>query len=148
MLAMKWENFDFNTWEYHIKENRVEGRLTTPKTRESKRIIKIPKLLQHAILEHKKYSFMKSDFVFITSYGKPYHKSTHLIKNYWRPALKELGIKYRDMKQLRHTHAILSLIAGDNPHDAAKRLGHTSLQMLFTKYARFFERGRKRIKTW
>ena len=63
-----------------------------------------------------------------------------------RPALKELGIKYRDMKQLRHTHAILSLIAGDNPHDVAKRLGHTSLQMLFTKYARFLKGEEKESK--
>jgi len=38
---------------------------------------------------------------------------------------------------MRHTFAVLSLIAGDNPHDVAKRMGHTSLQMLFQRYARF-----------
>ena len=80
---------------------------------------------------------MKSEFVFINYYGKPYQKSTHIINNYWKPVLKELGIKYRDLRQLRHTHAILSLIARDNPHDVARRLGHTSLQMLFNRYAKF-----------
>ena len=40
---------------------------------------------------------------------------------------------------MRHTHAILSLIAGDNPHDVAKRLGHKDLQTLFTRYAKFLK---------
>jgi integrase len=138
-LAMKWENFDFNDWTYYIKENRVEGRLDTPKTKESKRLIKIPYPLQIAIEKHKKYSFMKSEFVFLNYYGKPYHKSSTIIKNYWRPALKELGLRYRVLYQLRHTHAILSLIAGDNPHDVAKRLGHKDLKTLFTRYAKFLK---------
>ncbi len=138
-LAMKWKNFDFNNWTYHIKENRVDGRLTSPKTLQSKRVVKIIKPLQEAINNHKQYTFMKGSFVFLTFYNKPFHKTAHINNNYWKPSLKELGIKYRPMRQLRHTHAILSLIAGDNPHDIAKRLGHTSLQMLFNKYARFLK---------
>jgi integrase len=139
VLAMKWKNFDFDKWTYHVKDNFSVSKLTSPKTEKSIRKINITTTLQKAILCHKKYSFMKSDFVFLNYYNKPFVSSEHIVKRYWKPALKELGIEYRPLKQLRHTHAILSLIAGDNPHDIAKRLGHTSLQMLFNKYAKFLK---------
>ncbi len=139
VLAMKWENFNFNKWTYKVKENFSRGVLTTPKTTGSIREIPLPNYLKKLIIAHKQYTFLKNDFVFINSYGKPYHKTTSLVKNYWKPSLKELGIRYRDLRQLRHTHAILSLIAGDNPHDIAKRLGHSSLQMLFNRYAKFLK---------
>ncbi len=145
-LAMKWENLDFNKWTYFIKESFSRKKLTTPKTASSIREIKIPPTLQQILLNHKKYSFMKSDFIFLNYYGKPYVSSENITRKYWKPALKELGIQYRVLYQLRHTHAMLSLIAGDSPHDVAKRLGHTSLQMLFNRYARFLKKEEKDTK--
>lgn len=137
VLAMKWENFDFNRWTYHVKETRTEGRLTKPKTKTSIRRVQIVKPLQKIIQVQKTVTMMKSEFVFLTGEGEPYHKAKYIIDKCWRPAMKILGIEYRDMYQFRHTHAIQSLIAGDNPHDVSKRLGHSSLQVTFTKYAKF-----------
>jgi integrase len=136
-LAMKWENFDFNKWTYHVKETRTEGRLTKPKTKASIRRIKLVKPLQKIIQTQKSVTMMKSEFVFLTGEGLPYHKAKYIIDKCWKPALRTLGIEYRDMYQLRHTHAIQSLIVGDNPHDVSKRLGHSSLQVTFSKYAKF-----------
>jgi len=137
ILAMKWENFDFNSYTYYVKESRTAGILKEPKTKKSKRILVIPDGLKYYITKHKQYSFLKSDFVFINYQGQPYTKSANINDSYWKPLLKKLGIRYRDMYQMRHTHAILSIIAGDNPHDVAKRLGHTSLQMLYQHYGKF-----------
>jgi integrase len=136
-LAMKWENFDFNNWTYHVKETRTEGRLTKPKTKSSIRRINLVKPLQKIIQTQKSVTMMKSEFVFLTGEGMPYHKAKYIIDKCWKPALRILGIEYRDMYQLRHTHAIQSLIVGDNPHDVSKRLGHSSLQVTFSKYAKF-----------
>jgi len=110
-LAMKWENFDFNNWTYTVKESFSARELSCPKTLNSIRTIEIPETLQEIIIFHKKYSYMKSEFLFLTRYGRPYTDTNWILKNYWKPALKELGIRYRTLYQLRHTHAILSLIA-------------------------------------
>ena len=137
ILAMKWCNLDTIKWIYRVKESYTDRRLGTPKTINSIRDIPIIEPLQEILQDHKKYTFMKSEFIFINQYNKPYTSSFSITTNYWKPALKELGIIYRPMYQMRHTHAILSLVAGDNPHDVAKRLGHSSLQMLFQRYGKY-----------
>ncbi|WP_041223650.1 hypothetical protein [Deferribacter desulfuricans] len=53
--------------------------------------------------------------------------------------LKKSGIRYREIRQLRHTHAILSILAGDNPHDIAKRMGHSNLLTFFNGYAKYLK---------
>ena len=137
ILAMKWCNLDTINWIYKVKESYTDRRLGTPKTINSIREVPIIGELQNILNQHKKNTFMKSEFIFINQYNKPYTSSLSITNSYWKHALKELGIIYRPMYQMRHTHTILSLIAGDNPHDVAKRLGHTSLQMLFQRYGKY-----------
>lgn len=138
-LAAKWENLDSNTWTYHIKESFSDHRLTKTKTKNSNRIIDIIAPLQEVLRSHKLKTFMKSDFMFLNQYGKPFKSSGKILCQHWKPALKRLGIKYRSIYQTRHTYAVLSLIAGENPHYVSKQLGHVNMQMLFTKYARYIE---------
>lgn len=83
-------------------------------------------------------------FIFLNSDGKPYTSSHSIIRYYWKPVLKKLGIEYHIPYQCRHTFAVLSLKLGDDPEDVAKQLGHTSLQLLFTRYARFIKNRAKR----
>lgn len=146
VLALKWENVDFEGKVILVRENRSEGELTTLKTVESKRDIEMIGNLYAILKDHEKSYRRINPFVFTTSTGHEYVSAFHIIKRCYKPALNELGIKYRHMRQSRHTHAVLSLIAGDTPHDVAARLGHTSLQMLFQKYARFIKNMQKRSK--
>lgn len=139
-LAAKWENLTHcnEQWTYHIKENRVEGRLTTPKTIEGNRTVPIMTPLKNYLTNQKAISLMVSDFIFINPRTKePYHKNAHIINGAWKPALKNLKIAYRDMRQLRHTHAVLSLVAGDTIHDIAKRLGHSDTGVTISTYVKY-----------
>jgi integrase len=52
----------------------------------------------------------------------------------WKPALEKAGIEYRPMMQTRHTFATISLSEGENIGWVQHMLGHSSLQMIFTKY--------------
>jgi hypothetical protein len=52
----------------------------------------------------------------------------------WKPALKKAGIEYRPMMQTRHTFATISLSEGKTIGWVQHMLGHSSLQMIFTKY--------------
>jgi integrase len=55
----------------------------------------------------------------------------------WYPGLRRAGLRRRTMYQTRHTYATLMLATGENPEWIAKQLGHTSIQMLFQRYAKF-----------
>ncbi|MGA1846869.1 Arm DNA-binding domain-containing protein [Deferribacter abyssi] len=141
-LAAKWENLDTNNWTYYIKESFSNHRLSGTKTIYSTRVIDIIPLLQEILKSHKAATFMKSEFMFLNKDGKPYTSSKSIVQYYWRPALKRLGIRYRQLYQTRHTYAVLSLIAGENPHYVAKQMGHSNMQMLFQRYARYIENFR------
>ena len=144
VLSMKWQNVDFNEWTYHVKESFSNNKLSVTKTIESNRIIDLTPPMQQVLKTQKANSFLKSEFIFLNKYGKPYTSSGNIIRDYWKPALKKLGIEYRIPYQCRHTFAVLSLKLGDDPEDVAKQLGHTSLQMLFSRYARFIKNRTKR----
>ena len=58
----------------------------------------------------------------------------HLREVIWKPALKKAEIAYRPLMQTRHTFATLSLSEGENIGWVQHMLGHSSLQMIFTKY--------------
>lgn len=144
VLSMKWQNVDFNEWTYHIKESFSNNKLSMTKTIESNRVIDLTPPMQQVLKEQKAQTFLKSEYIFLNKYGKPYTSSQNIIRDYWKPALKKLGIEYRIPYQCRHTFAVLSLKLGDDPEDVAKQLGHTSLQMLFSRYARFIKNRTKR----
>lgn len=139
VLAMKWENVDFNDWTYHVKESFSNNKLTNTKTIDSRRIVSLTKPMQQLLTSHKAETFLRSDFIFLNKDGKPYTSSWSIVEYYWKDALKRAKVAYRIPYQCRHTFAVLSLKLGDDPEDVAKQLGHTSLQMLFTRYARFIK---------
>jgi len=58
----------------------------------------------------------------------------HMREVIWKPALEKAGIEYRPMMQTRHTFATISLSEGENIGWVQHMLGHSSLQMIFTKY--------------
>ncbi|MBZ4672463.1 MAG: integrase family protein [Deferribacteraceae bacterium] len=140
VLGMKWENIDFNDNTYTVKSVIVKGEIKeTTKTVESKRVINLPDILVEILKKHKTNTFLKSEFVFLNRYNNPFTKTANINKVYWKPMLNKLGIRYREIRQLRHTHAILSILAGDNPHDIAKRLGHSNLLTFFNRYAKYLK---------
>jgi hypothetical protein len=51
----------------------------------------------------------------------------------WKPALEKAGIEYRPMMQTWHTFATITLSEGENIGWVQHLLGHSSLQMIFTK---------------
>ncbi len=138
VLAMKWRNFDEMFCSYHVKEHFTEKRLDTPKTKTSRRVVPLTDEAMKALRNHKQYTFMKSDFIFCNQYGDPWVSSDNIMRSVWEPMLKKLGgVAYRIIYQCRHTHASLSILAGDNLAHIAERMGHKNVGTLITRYAKY-----------
>ncbi|WP_022850798.1 site-specific integrase [Limisalsivibrio acetivorans] len=146
-MAAKWENLscDGDEWAYYINKNIVEGKESTPKTIESIREVPVLEPLKPYIQRQKAISLMASEYIFPNPRtGRPFNRNRPVINGIWRPTLKKLKIAYRDMKQLRHTHAVLALIAEDNLHDIAKRLGHANTGITTKAYIKYHKGYSKR----
>lgn len=134
--GLTWACVDFERREIKVRSALVDGVQGPTKTYGSNREIHMSALVYDALLEQKKASFGKSDYVFCNTQGKPLeHRNVN--RRVWAPTLKLLGIKHRRAYQTRHTCATLWLSAGESPEWIAKQMGHSSTEMLFRVYSRY-----------
>ncbi len=133
MAALKWKNVHFDRKTARICETLVYGVEGRTKTRKSNRDIDLLPPVTDALTKQKEQRHGKSDYVFLDVHGNPL-TTDHLREVIWKPALKKAGVEYRPMMQTRHTFATISLSEGENIGWVQHMLGHSSLQMIFTKY--------------
>ena len=133
MSGLKWGNVDFKMEIIRVRETRVKGITTDPKTKRSSRDIKMLPPVIEAMRNQREVTFGKSDFVFLNQYGHPLLPGS-MNFNVWKPALKKAGLTPRSLYQTRHTFATLMLDAGELPGWVQQMMGHESLQMIHEKY--------------
>ena len=133
IAALKWRNVDLERKTARINETRVYGVEGRPKTKKSNRDIDLLPPVVQALESQKQVTFGKSEYIFLDLSGKPL-KPDHVRNVIWKPALKKAGIEYRPPMQTRHTFATIMLSEGENIGWVQNMLGHSSLQMIFTKY--------------
>ena len=134
--GLRWKNVDFERKLIYVREAFTYGVMDKPKTPESVRDIYMSSLVENALLEQRKETIQKSEFVFCNRVGKQLDQA-NVNKRIWYPTLNALGLEKRRPYQTRHTTATLWLASGENPEWIARQLGHTSTEMLFKTYSRF-----------
>jgi integrase len=139
-IALKWQEIDFNYGLARIRRVRT-ARVNRETTKTSSiRDIELNSRAMAAIQRQKKFTYMKSEFVFNNPFtDKQWNSEQAQRKRYWTPSLKKLGIRHRVQYQTRHTYATLNLMAGANPMWVSRMMGHTSMQMLLTVYAKWID---------
>lgn len=140
MIALRWEDIDMDAGYIRVRHSITRGVLSTPKTLES--IRDIP--MMPALLPYLKNQFLETglngQFIFTVSTGAHVHDASNIRKNYWNQTVKRAGIVYRKPYSTRHTFAVEMLNSGKvKVMDIARIMGHTSPQMLMTKYARYIK---------
>ena len=116
----------------HISKALVYGRQGKTKTKKSKRYVDcIPPVIQ-ALIEQMDFTG-KSEHIFLTNRGERMNPD-HFREVVWKPALEKAGLEYRPPIQTRHTFATIMLSAGEEMGWVQNMLGHSSLQMIFTRY--------------
>lgn len=155
-IALTWKDIDLNkrTMDIHktssAKERNKKVKYTTPKTKNSYRIITIPDALLSLLKEWKSVEstfsgFSENSFVFGNDLPLP---AENIRRNFIR-YIKLTNDKLRDEEKiqqirihdLRHSHAsylINNMEKGFSDYDIAKRLGDT-LETLHNTYAHWFK---------
>lgn len=143
-LGLKPEDIDWENRQLHVRRaitldedgKRVEG---GTKNKYSRRTIKLTPVLFEALEKQKRvYDQFKGEYFFCNTTGGLVNPS-NLRRDVWWPALKEAGLKVREMKQTRHSFATIALSCGENPLWIAKVMGHRNTDMIIKVYGRYVE---------
>lgn len=140
LVALKWENIDFQGNTVSVKQSNYklrgeEIKSKAPKTRHSTRKIAIPEYLTEMLRsyhsEQEKTRRQLGDkwigegWMFTQWNGKPMNPQTPTKQ--FSKFLEKNNIPHRKFHALRHTSATLLLSSGTNIKNVASRLGHTQL---------------------
>lgn len=135
LLALTPENFDLKNCTLRINKSyqRINKQdiITDPKTKKSKRVIKMPKFLCEEIEEYLKML-----------YGiKPTDRMFNVTKSYLQHEMqrgaKAAGVKRIMIHALRHSHISYLIDLGFSAVAIADRVGHESIDITY-RYAHLF----------
>jgi integrase len=116
----------------HINKAFVYGQEGATKTKKSKRYIDCIEPVVEALNDQRALTG-KGRYIFLTKDGARMSPD-HFRKVVWMPALEKAGLDYRMPLQSRHTFATMMLSSGEVIGWVQNMLGHSSLQMIFTRY--------------
>ena len=101
-------------------------------------ILLSPKMLSALKDQKKIYNHYKGKYFFCSTTGEMVDSSNVRIR-VWIPALEQAGIKYREMRQTRHSFATYHLSSGKNPLQIAKVMGHRNAEMVINVYSKYID---------
>jgi len=139
-MGLKWSRVNLVTSIVSVREGRVLGKDTDPKTAAAIRDVEITPGMMRALKKQRAVSYLAHSYVFVTDKGQPLDVS-NIRARVWEPALKKAGLKYRYPYQARHTFGTKMIALGRDPLWIANQMG-TSLEMLFKHYVVYFRRKR------
>lgn len=109
------------------------------KNKFSRRSIKLTSVMYDVLCSQRLiYEKFKGEYFFCSQSGKMIF-SPNLRRSVWIPALTAAEIKYREMKQTRHSFATIALGCGENPLWIAKVMGHRDTNMIIRTYSKYIE---------
>jgi integrase len=145
-LGLKWADLEGST--IRIVRALKKGSddtyyLAEPKTERSRRSVLLPKQVLNALQEHRATQarrilkagprFERNDLIFPNSLGQPMDISK--VRRLFKSALSAAGLPEVRLYDLRHTHATLLLVLGENPKVVSERLGHSNISITLDTYS-------------
>lgn len=126
--ALKWENVDFSQGILRVNnaifcEKIGKYKLVLPKTKSSRRTIKIDSVTLSLLKKIYDENTINSEFVFHNKDGMPY--PTNFCVYELKTACKKAGVFESNIHNLRHSHATNMLLKDVPIAMISKRLGHS-----------------------
>lgn len=143
IVALKWENVDFQKREIYVCASRSMGKEGSTKTQSGIRYIPIMDTL-FPFLENQYQISGDKEYMFVNQYGNPFYDYKTIGSIQWTDILKACNLEHRRMYEMRHTCATNLLMSGQySVNEIASILGHSTPQMLFERYTRNISAERK-----
>ncbi len=154
ILAIGWEDIDFEKRKLYVRRARVLTNYKTPKNPESVRTVELNTLAISILKQQLKItgkkpalnvSVVQEDnktrtqehvrFVFYNSKNDaPFLNAAQYNKAFFKGLLEDAGVDHRGAGQLRHTFASQNLTAGISKDWIAMQMGHTDTAMIDKHY--------------
>ena len=144
IIGLQWKDIDWEERIIKVRRSRRQGVETKPKTKSSIRDVEILDALLPYLIKHREESNDSSIYIFETFRGEPFTTCDKISSHYWKPTLKQLGIPYRNLYQMRHSFASLMISNGEDILWVSNMLGHKDSSMTLEKYARYVKRNDKK----
>ena len=132
LLALTWNDIDYNKKLVRVSKNYHNGGVNETKTKNSVRNVCIPDNLIVILKEWKKIAPV-SKIIFCNSLGG-YLNPDNMTKRFFKPCLKKAGIRDIRFHDLRHTYASLMIAKGLPIKFIQQQMGHSSIQVTLDKY--------------
>jgi integrase len=139
LCALRWEDIDWGDGQHGriwIRRAISGGKLSTPKTKGSVRMVDIPGALV-ANLKAYKITQPATEYLFETAEGTPIDPD-NLIKRIFLPLVTRAKLPAVGMHTLRHTFASLLISHGESIKYVSRQMGHASIQITADTYGHLF----------
>lgn len=136
-IGLLWSDIDFEKNQISINRAIRHGIVSSTKTDGSKRKITMLPEVKKALKEQYKLTANKNNYVFLTKFEQHYNSAQSINRNSWKNILKELSIKYRPIKQIRHTFASQTISNGEDVLWVSQMLGHSNANITLKVYAMY-----------
>jgi integrase len=148
LLGLGWKDVDLEAGVVRVRRTLTLAkggpRLTEPKTRSSRRQIRLTSGAVDALERHRERQEAEGaargdgwnawDLVFCTKRGTPIRRD-NLHDKHWKPLLRRAGLPDVRFHDLRHTCATLLLTKGVHPKTVSEMLGHSSIAITLDTYS-------------
>lgn len=143
LLALRWQDVDFEDRTLKIERTYQRGTFTEPKTRRSRRTIELSDDDVRLLKEHRERQKVTSigGLVFCRSNGQPLAGTS--ITREFQAHLKRAGLPSIRFHNLRHGNATILLAAGVPVHVVSERLGHADERITLTVYSHVIPKQRR-----
>lgn len=148
LLGLGWEDVDLEARSVRVRRTLTLAkggpRLTEPKTKGSRRSIRLTSGAVEALVRHRVRQDSEGaaaggkwnawGFVFCTRRGTPIRRD-NLHDKHWKPLLRRAGLPDIRFHDLRHTCATLLLTMSVHPKIVSEMLGHSSIAITLDTYS-------------
>lgn len=132
LIAFEWSDVGIQQCYIDVNKQYYKGRLTTTKNSKSRRIF-VPQFIIDLLLQLKRYQKVSSKIVLCGSTGG-YINSNKLVANWFKKAVKQMGLEDYNFHCLRHTYAAYLLSKGVPLKFVQEQLGHSTPQTTLNIY--------------
>jgi integrase len=133
LFALQWGDVDWGTGRdggrIWVKRSLYQGKITTPKTESSIRVVDVSQRTLDELAVHREMSPPRhGGFILHTLKGTPIDPDSWY-KRRFLPILQRAGLRQVGLHALRHTYASLLINQGESIKYVSKQLGHASIQI-------------------